>query len=964
LKSTSKSPVKRSPNFGRGFAFWSLLFAVGLSYHLSFLARNELWSTKQPQGYYGALTDAFISGQLNLKWTLDPRLLALDNPYAAQPDISRPHDASFYKGRIYLYYGPAPVVLLFLPWRLITHTWLADRAGTIAFCFLGFSLAAILLKRIRDRFFSESAQFWLLLGVAVLGWGSPVFFLAENPTFYAVPPSAAFFCIMVVAFSTERVLVSTAVRPRRVWMALASLAFGLAVGCRANYIFGLPAFLAVGCYAVKGSGIDAKKRDRWALLAAAILPVCMMGLVLAAYNYCRFENPFEFGAHYQFTGSGGDVRHERLLQTSSLANSLLEYLFGTAVYVRYFPFFLAPRAYGMALYLPLSLLGLIFLPFALLSRRRNIPAALIVLTAMLVCFFGGNLLSLGLYNYYGELRYMADFAPLALLAGAIGGLAAVDRLSNCGRGAGWIVALVVAGLSMVSIVDGSLVALQEAGSPWIDRIFARWLDYPAFWVERIAGTRQGTIALDLEFPANKAGHREPLLSTGEPGLGDIVYIEFRENRRARIGFFHLGLGGPISRDFPLPSGRHRLELSLGSFYPPNESPEFRGYPVSAVTALKRYLEVKVDGLSVLNTATSFYFATPGMVHIGSNTLAEDVSDPAFTGHIIGISHLGLPSIEKLSGMSSESGPLRLYVRFPVGRAGPGEPLVSTGKPGAGDIFFVTYLAGNRLRFGEEDMGSVVNTEPIGVDLGQEHVIDLEMGSLYPPNTSFAGLTTDEISDIKNRYRVWLDGKLLINIPRRFQPSRPDEVVCGLNTVGASTASETFSGTISSVERIKAQPVKEQASWGPLDAWIRFPENMTGMTEPVIETGIAGKGDIVFVSYVDRNHVFFGFDHWAHGGPLGTSIAVDMGKEHHLEVTMGSLFPAKDASEWLQHRVSQRDALKAKVQVKLDGVVVFDAELATYDAKPYQINPWANSIGANSCKERFTGSVMKEARGAW
>ncbi len=950
--------------FRHGLAFWSSLLAIGLLYAEPLLLERAPVTTRAPNGYYGELTDAFLSGQLNLKVNVDPRLLRSDNPYASRPDVPRPHDASFYKGRIFLYFGAAPVVLVYLPWRIITGTWLADRAGTILFCFLGVTLGAILLRRLRDRHFPRCGQFWLVLAVAVLGLGSPVYYLAQNVTFYAVPVSCAFFSIMLMAVSAERALSAKAPGGRAGWMAVASVAFGLAVGSRPNYLYALPVFLLLSLYAARRARRSEGVPGFWRVLAAAILPLAFVGATIAAYNYLRFESPFEFGARYAFQGGGGDMRRATFFGTRYLKANLSEYLFGTVTYARYFPFFLAGQAYGMALYLPVTLLAPFFLLWMPFNRGSSTLSIALALCATCVGIFACNLLSLGLFYFFGELRYMADFAPSALLAGAIAGFALLDRLSTPGRPSRSIVRLAVAACSIVSILNGTLVALQAVPSARISFRLARCLDYPAYWFERMTGAKQGPVALELEFPTAPTGHREPLLSTGLAGRGDIIYLEYLPDQRGRVGFFHLGSGGPTSGDFPLGPGLHRLDLALGSLYPPRESPQWEGYSKAEVENLKRHLEVRMDGNALLNTSAVFYFSSPGLLHLGANPLARDVSDAVFTGRISRIAREGLPPKGADLGRPAESGPLRLHVRFPGGKTGRSEPLVCTGEPAAGDIFLVTYLEGGRIRFDHEDMGSLVSTEPVNIDFDREHVIDLDMGSLYPPHASFPGLSTVEVNDIKNRYRVWLDGQLLINVPRRFQPSESNEVVCAVNTIGASTASESFTGTISSVERIKTPSTEADARWGPLDAWIQFPEGARGTSEPLVETGLAGQGDIIFVSYEDRDWVRFGFDHWSAGGPMGPRLAVDRTKSHHLEITLGSMFPALGDREWVRHPSTQRQAAKGLVRVRLDGVVVLEAQLPTYDVQPLQINFWANTIGASSCNERFTGKVEKMQRAAW
>src|SRR5579859_1323907 len=188
----------------QALAFWGLLAAIAATYVQPVLSAGPPLVSRTPTGYYGALTDAFLSGQLSLKAAVDPRLLALKNPYTDRPDIPRPHDVSYYKGRLYLYFGAAPAVLLFMPWRLATGTWLGEGAATALFCLAGVVMAASLLRRVRDRCFPGAGGGWILLGTALMGWGSPVFYLTQEQTFYVVPISAAFFCLMLAAFSVWR----------------------------------------------------------------------------------------------------------------------------------------------------------------------------------------------------------------------------------------------------------------------------------------------------------------------------------------------------------------------------------------------------------------------------------------------------------------------------------------------------------------------------------------------------------------------------------------------------------------------------------------------------------------------------------------------------------------------------------------------------------------------------------------
>ena len=73
------------------------------------------------------LAEAFLAGKLNLLKDPDPGILELSDPY--EPTINFPYrwqDASVYKGKHYLYFGPAPTLVFYLPFKLITHASIPD----------------------------------------------------------------------------------------------------------------------------------------------------------------------------------------------------------------------------------------------------------------------------------------------------------------------------------------------------------------------------------------------------------------------------------------------------------------------------------------------------------------------------------------------------------------------------------------------------------------------------------------------------------------------------------------------------------------------------------------------------------------------------------------------------------------------------------------------------------------------
>jgi hypothetical protein len=60
---------------------------------------------------YALLTYAFLAGKTSLPVEPDARLLALPDPYRPAAPY-RIQDASLYKGKYYIYFGPTPAIIL------------------------------------------------------------------------------------------------------------------------------------------------------------------------------------------------------------------------------------------------------------------------------------------------------------------------------------------------------------------------------------------------------------------------------------------------------------------------------------------------------------------------------------------------------------------------------------------------------------------------------------------------------------------------------------------------------------------------------------------------------------------------------------------------------------------------------------------------------------------------------------
>jgi hypothetical protein len=124
----------------------------------------------------------------------------------------------------------------------------------------------------------------------------------------------------------------------------------------------------------------------------------------------------------------------------------------------------------------------------------------------------------------------------------------------------------------------------------------------------------------------------------------------------------------------------------------------------------------------------------------------------------------------------------------------------------------------------------------------------------------------------------------------------------------------------------------------------------GLTEPLVQTGVAGKADTLWIRYVDERHVAFGLDHWGYGGPTSPPIDVDVARVQRLEVRMGSLYPP-------ELKLPVNDQRLRRLEVKLNGAVVFAAELDFYPARSDQVFFGRNPAGASTATARNSGRLI-------
>lgn len=256
-------------------------------------------------GYYNLLVQGFRAGHLYVNREPAPGLAQLPDPY--DPAVLAPYvfddqrlalDLSYYHGKLYLYFGVTPALVLFWPYAVLTGHYLSQTAAIVIFCSLGFLVGAGIVHRAWRRYFPETSVWVAILCVLALGWATGILEILSTCDVYEVAGSCGFAFAM---FALAAVWCALHQPERRMpWLLLASLAYGLAIAARPPLLFGAVILLVPVMQAWRNA-----KEKPWRqvilLLGTASLPLVVIGVGLMIYNNQRFGSPFEFGWHYQMS---------------------------------------------------------------------------------------------------------------------------------------------------------------------------------------------------------------------------------------------------------------------------------------------------------------------------------------------------------------------------------------------------------------------------------------------------------------------------------------------------------------------------------------------------------------------------------------------------------------------------------------------------------------------------------------
>lgn len=542
------------------------------------------WNAEQSNvwHHYEYMTEGFLAGHLYLSVEPPPELLALKDPYDPATNARyRLWDASLYHGKYYLYYGPAPAIVLMVPWRLLTGHMLPQRLAVAVFAVGGLAGLALLLLEVRRSCFPRlsGTMLGLVLVVAFHAAWLPV--ILRRPGFWEMPiVSATAFLWWALYF-----LWKYRDSGRGSWAVATGLALMLMIGCRVTNVFEAGVILLL-----LAPFADAGRPRKWGAACAAAGIVAAGGVALLLYNHARFGRWLDFGQSHMLWGM--DYRGAGWFDPSYIPFNMWTYLMAMPDLGPYFPFVHAswpasfPAGYlgteamfGARFAMPVHLVGLLGLAWA--WRRRAAPAtrgsALVLGAAACSSLLAGCVL----FCFKGQCsRYIAElFAGWTLVTSV--GLMAVFGSEGAERFPRWA-RLLCAGVACWTFACVWLASAEFRGfmrqtNPGTYRALAHALDYPSEWWLREKAIRFAPIDIVVRVPPSAPFSRTILVASGYPEKVNQLALA-----RVDSGHVRLILNGnedSVLETGPLetPSGVLRVRLSAPWLYPPPEHPYWDRY---------------------------------------------------------------------------------------------------------------------------------------------------------------------------------------------------------------------------------------------------------------------------------------------------------------------------------------------------------------------------------------------------
>jgi len=439
LKSIVKSETSKTV-FVLGH-LWTVIFVI----YAGFITFGNFTTWNHTTHYYTQLADAFGKGHLYVDRQPDKALLEavdsnnLTNRPAFDDEI---WDMSLYKGRLYLYWGPVPALLI-TPIQLIFDKKITDNY-LVFFFFAGLLIFnSLIILRLWKFFFHELPAIYAFICIALIGLILPITWSTGIPNVYEAAIGAGqFFLVGGIYFSLSIFEKHPSFDKKSLF--LAGLFWSCSVGSRAiNVLSVIFLVLMVLLWIIRTLPKPINWMTYFHTVVSHLIPLMAGAMLIGWYNWARFDSPLEFGLRYQITIFNLNEQSNLVFEPGYFFLNLYAYIFHPFEITIRFPFiqptiastalktfttvtpqfYYAGRVTGLLFSAPFLLLSLIHL-FSKnkISKEEVSPALAQSYNFVLLLFSGSFLLNFStlLFYFYGQTRFLVDLISQITLLAIIG----------------------------------------------------------------------------------------------------------------------------------------------------------------------------------------------------------------------------------------------------------------------------------------------------------------------------------------------------------------------------------------------------------------------------------------------------------------------------------------------------------------------------------------------------------------
>ncbi|HEY4990283.1 MAG TPA: hypothetical protein VII09_10775, partial [Opitutaceae bacterium] len=297
------------------------------------------------------------------------------------------------------------------------------------------------------------------------------------------------------------------------------------------------------------------------------------------------------------------------------------------------------------------------------------------------------------------------------------------------------------------------------------------------------------------------------------------------------------------------------------------------------------------------------------------------------------------SVERQRLYLSAVGPMRIDFRMPYERQEVNQPLLVTGKPGAGVVIFVTNLDKGHIRFGADVWGALYQSDPVAIDFFNVQTLVVSDSALYPTDhPAVLSLKTSEREQLRGELRIELNGKLVLLEKCYGYESTLSQILVGETHMGSLTG-PVFHGEILKAERLPI-PRRVAVPWGDsVLLHLRFPEDRVGKKEPLASVNFGPMALTYYATYLADHKLRISA--WSPDRQVESSsdIAFDPSVIHEVSLKPTASFVGTPQFE---------------VACSFDGIAALGHLIAGSTGAPVVVDSGLNLLGVPGVEARFTG----------